>query len=94
MTFVAEKGVDHEISIGIGIRAVGGSAGGYRGALRGARAGREGCDAAGSDRVGKDLHYGQRHREAPEAGADPEPQQDAGGAALRGVQKLLPVQCR
>ena len=86
--------MDHEISFGIDIQAVGGSAGGDRGALRGSESGRGGCDVAGRDRVGKDLHDGERHREAPEAGADPKPQQDAGGAALRRVQKLLPVQRR
>lgn len=86
--------MDHEISFGIDIQAVGGSAGGDRRALRGSESGRGGCDIAGRDRVGKDLHDGERHREAPEAGADPKPQQDAGGAALRRVQKLLSVQRR
>ena len=65
-----------------GHRRAGGGAGG-----RPAHAG-----LAGRDGLGQDLHHGQRHRTraAPDAGA--RAQQDAGRAALLGVQGALPGQ--
>ena len=49
--------------------------------------------AAGRHRLGQDLHHGAGHRGDAAPGADPRAQQDAGGAALRRVQELLPRQC-
>ena len=54
------------------------------------RAGREAFDAARRDRLGQDVHHGQRHRGARPAHAGPFAQQDAGRAALQRVQAVLP----
>ncbi len=57
--------------------------------LRG-RGGR--ADAARGDRLGQDLHRRQGHRDAQPTDAGPVAQQDAGCAALPGVQGVLPAQ--
>ncbi|CAA9303757.1 MAG: Excinuclease ABC subunit B, partial [uncultured Gemmatimonadaceae bacterium] len=49
-------------------------------------------DAPGRDRLGEDDDRRQRHRAARPAGARALAQQDAGGAALRGAQELLPAE--
>ena len=49
--------------------------------------------AAGSHRLGQDLHDGQDHRGAESPRADHGAQQDPGGAALPRVQIVLPAQC-
>ena len=55
------------------------------------RAGRRGVpDAAGRDRLGQDLHHGQRDRAPGPAGHRVRAQQDAGGAALQRVPRVLP----
>ena len=46
--------------------------------------------AARRHRLGQDLHHGACHRSAAAAGADPGAEQDAGGAALRRDEELLP----
>ena len=48
--------------------------------------------AARRHRLGQDLHHGEGDRGDAAPGADPRAQQDAGGAALRRVQELLPRQ--
>ncbi len=48
--------------------------------------------AARRHRLGQDLHHGAGDRPHQPAGADPRAQQDAGRAALRRVQELLPQQ--
>ena len=47
-------------------------------------------DAARRDRLGQDLHDGQRDRAAGPAGDRARAQQDAGGAALHRVPRVLP----
>jgi hypothetical protein len=46
----------------------------------------------GRHRLGQDLHHGQGDRGGAAPGPDPRAQQDAGRAALRRVQELLPRQ--
>ena len=65
---------------------------GDRRAGRGRRGARARPGAARRHRLGQDLHHGQGDRGDAAPGADPRPQQDAGGAALRRVQELLPRQ--
>ena len=47
-------------------------------------------DAAGRDRLGQDLHDGQRDRAAGPAGDRVRAEQDAGGAAVQRVPRVLP----
>ena len=77
---------------GHGVHRRRGSADGNRGNLRGHRRRRTGSGAARRDRDGQDLHHGQGHRADPATRHHPRPQQDAGRAALRRVQGLLPEQ--
>src|SRR5690606_19742698 len=65
---------------------------GHRAAGRGLRERPRPPDAAGRHGVGQDLHDRQRDRAGAEAHAGHGAQQDAGGAAVRGVQVVLPAQ--
>jgi excinuclease ABC subunit B len=47
-------------------------------------------DPAGRDRLGQDLHHGQRDRPPGAAGHRVRAQQDAGGAAVQRVPRVLP----
>ena len=51
-------------------------------------------DPARRHRLGQDLHHGQGGRDHQPADPGAVPQQDPGGAALPGVQGVLPVQRR
>ncbi|GIX30712.1 MAG: hypothetical protein KatS3mg124_1184 [Porticoccaceae bacterium] len=66
------------------------SAGGHR--APGGRAGSGPCrpDASRGDGLGQDLHHRQRDRPGAAAHHRARPQQDPGGAALRGVSGILP----
>ena len=74
------------------LRAQGRPAAGDRGAGRGREAPRPHAGAARRHRLRQDLHHGEGDRGDAAPGADPRAQQDAGGAALRRVQELLPRQ--
>ncbi len=76
----------------LGIRAQGRPAARDRRTGQGNRRSRARPGAARRHRLGQDLHHGQGDRGDAAPGADPRPQQDAGGAALRRVQELLPRQ--
>ena len=77
---------------GVGIRAERRPADRHRrtGARRAGGGARPG--AARRHRLGQDLHHGQGDRGGAEADADPGAEQDAGGAALRRDEELLPRQ--
>ena len=74
------------------VPARGRSGAGGRGARPRLRGGGLRADAAGCDRLGEDVHRRQGHRLPQPADARALPQQDAGGAALPGVQGVLPRQ--
>ena len=74
------------------LRAEGRPAAGDQGTGRGRQAPRPHAGAARRHRLGQDLHHGQGDRGDAAPGAHPRAQQDAGGAALRRVQELLPRQ--
>ena len=76
----------------VGLRAQGRPAAGDRRAGQGSPGARARPGAARRHRLGQDLHHGQGDRGDPAPGAHPRAQQDAGGAALRRVQELLPGQ--
>ena len=76
----------------IRLRAEGRPAAGDRRPGRGRAAQRPHPGAARRHRLGQDLHHGQGDRGDAAAGADPGAEQDAGGAALRRVQEVLPRQ--
>ena len=76
----------------IRIRAEGRPAHRDRGTGRGHPAQRPHPGAARRHRLGQDLHHGQGDRGHAAPGPDPGAEQDAGGAALRRVQELLPRQ--
>ena len=73
-------------------RAEGRPADGDQGSGRGRQAPRPRPGAARRHRLGQDLHHGQGDRGDAAPGPDPGAEQDAGGAALRRVQELLPRQ--
>ena len=74
------------------LRAEGRPAAGDRGTGRGRQAPRPHPGAARRHRLGQDLHHGEGDRGDAAPGADPRAEQDAGRAALRRVQELLPRQ--
>ena len=74
------------------VRAEGRPADRDRGTGRGREAPRPQPGAARRHRLGQDLHHGEGDRGDAAPGADPRAEQDAGGAALRRVQELLPRQ--
>ena len=74
------------------LRAQGRPAARDQGTGRGREAPRPHAGAARRHRLGQDLHHGEGDRGDAAPGADPRAQQDAGGAALRRVQELLPRQ--
>ena len=65
---------------------------GDQGSRRGRQPQRPHAGSAWRDRLGQDLHHGEGDRGDPAPGAGPGAEQDAGGAALRRVQELLPRQ--
>ena len=70
------------------------SAPGHRGPDRRAARGQAASGADGRDRLGQDVHDGQRHPERAAADAGDVAQQDAGRPALLRVQGVLPAQRR
>ena len=76
------------------LSAGGRPAGGDREAGRGPRRRPRAPDAARRDRLGQDLHHRQRDPAGAAADAGDGAQQDAGGAALRRVQGVLPATTR
>ncbi len=80
------------VSRRIRIRAEGRPAAGDRGTGQGRSRPGARPGAARRHRFGQDLHHGQGDRGDPAAGFGPRAQQDAGRAALRRVQELLPRQ--
>ena len=76
----------------VGLRAQGRPAAGDRRPGRGREAPGPHPGAARRHRLRQDLHHGQGDRGDAAAGARARAQQDAGGAALRRVQELLPGQ--
>ena len=86
--------VSYGFSTDIKIQAHRRPASGHRAAHRRHPPRRLRTGVAGRHGVGQDVHRGQRHCRGEQAHAGAEPQQDAGGTALRGDEGLLPKQCR
>ena len=81
-----------EIRHQVRVRAQGRPAAGDQGSGRRHQAPRPHASSAGRHRLRQDLHHGQGDRADAAPGADSRAEQDAGGAALRRVQVVLPRQ--
>ena len=84
----------HGLPSPVSLLAGGRPAAGHRRAGRRAARGPDAPDAARRHRLGQDLHHRQRDRAVGAADAGHLAQQDAGGAAVRRVQAVLPRQRR
>ncbi len=83
----------HGLPPGSRLPAPGGSGAGDRATQSGRSRGRAAPGAAGRHRLRKDVHHRQGDRADRAAHSGSGAQQDAGGAALPGVQVVLPDEC-